>query len=178
MPKPKLILINGFAAAGKTTIAKMYIAEHPLSMAVETDELIVNIGDWRENEDEAWRLVFLLTKSMLRAYIAEGRDVVLPYLVRNASDADEFEAIAKDLNADFYEFLLHDDRPAAIARLLKRGTWGEAGQPPISDDELPVIEEIAIKMEQALEKRPGTIRITIKANDPKSTYDEILHFLL
>lgn len=170
MARPKLIVINGFAAAGKTTIAKMYIAEHPLAIAIESDDLIVNIGDWQANEGEARRLVFLLIKSMMRAYLVEGRDVVLPYLVTNAGHVDEFEKIAKDLDADFYEFALHNDQPTAIAKLLKRGTWGEAGQPPIADDELPVIEELVTKMEQELEKRPGAIRIDSRMGDPKGTY--------
>lgn len=178
MPKPKLILINGFAGAGKTTIAKMYIAEHPLAMVIEGDELIVNMGSWQANEDEARRLLFLLTKAMARTYLAEDHDVLLPYLVTNAGHVDEFEKIAKDLGADFYEFVLHCDRPTAIARLLERGTWGEAGQPPIGNDELPVIEDLAARMERELEKRPGAIRIDVKVGDPKSTYDEILHFLL
>lgn len=178
MTKPKLILLNGFAGAGKSTIAKMYIAEHPLAMVIEGDELIVNMGSWQTNEDEARRLVFLLTKAMARTYLAESYDVLLPYLVMNASHVDEFEKMAKDLDADFYEFVLHDDRPTAIAKLLKRGTWGEAGQPPITDDELPVIEELATKMEQELEKRPGAVRINGKQGDPRGTYEQLLNCLL
>ncbi|QQG50921.1 MAG: AAA family ATPase [Candidatus Saccharibacteria bacterium] len=177
MPKPKLILLNGFAGAGKTTVAKMYIADHPLAMVIEGDELIVNMGSWQANEDEARRLLFLLTKAMARTYLVEGRDVLLPYLVTSAGDVDEFEKIAKDIGAEFYEFILHNDRPTAIARLLERGTWGEAGQPPISDDELPVIEDLAARMERELEKRPGAIRINVKVGDPKITYREFVHCL-
>lgn len=178
MAKPKLILINGFAAVGKTTIAKMYLAEHPLATVIEGDELIVNIGSWQQNEDEARRLVFLLTKSMLRTCLAEGRDVVLPYLVTNSGHVDEFEEIARSSGADFYEFVLYNDRSTAIAKLLKRGTWGEAGQPPITDDELPVIEELAAKMDRALQERPEMIRIESKMGDPKGTYKQLLSYLL
>ena len=49
----KVILLNGFAGAGKTTIAKRYIDQHPLSVVIEGDELIVNIGNWVAQEDEA-----------------------------------------------------------------------------------------------------------------------------
>lgn len=178
MPKPKLILLNGFAAVGKTTIAKMYIAEHPLAMMIEADELIVNIGGWQENEEEARRLVFLTMKAMIRTCLAEGRDVVLPYLVTKPTDAEEFETIAKAQDADFYEIVLYNDQPTAIAKLLKRGTWGEAGQPPITDDELPVIEELAAKMDSALQERPKAIRIDSKMGDPKGTYEQLLGYLL
>jgi DNA transposition AAA+ family ATPase len=51
--KPKLIVLYGFAANGKTTIAKKYIDEHPLSPMIEGDEIINMIGKWREFEDGA-----------------------------------------------------------------------------------------------------------------------------
>lgn len=178
MATARLILINGFAAVGKTTIAKMYIAEHPLAMMIEADELIVSIGGWQANEDEARRLVLTLMKAMIRTYLAQGRDVILPYLVTNAEDANEFETIAKDQGADFYEIVLYNDQSTAIAKLLKRGTWGEAGQPPITDDELPVIEELAAKMERALQERPEMIRIDSKMGDPKGTYEQLLGYLV
>ena len=175
--KPKLIILNGFAGAGKTTIAKKYIDQHPLAVVIEGDELIVNIGDWLAHEEEARRLVFAATKSMLAVYLGAGHDVVLPYLVTNSKDVDEFEQIASDYNTDFYEFVLHTDRPKAIARLLKRGTWGEAGLPPLTDEELPVIEELMTKMESELIKRPGMIKIDIKEDDPEDTYTRLLDYI-
>ena len=44
METTKVILLNGFAGAGKTTLARKYIDSHPLSIVIEGDELIVNIG--------------------------------------------------------------------------------------------------------------------------------------
>ena len=177
MPKPKLILINGFAAAGKSTIARMYIDRHSLAMLIEGDELIVNIGKWSENEEKARSLVFSLTKAMLRTYLSTGNDVVLPYLATAAQDIREFESIAAECDADFYEVALHTDRPDAIAKLLKRGTWGEAGQPGITGQELPTIEELANKMEAALKQRPGAKIISVKENDPESTYTQLMNYL-
>lgn len=53
MTQPKFILLNGFAGAGKTTIAKRYLADHPLAFLIEGDELIVNLGHWLELEEKA-----------------------------------------------------------------------------------------------------------------------------
>ncbi|HEX6416690.1 MAG TPA: AAA family ATPase [Candidatus Saccharimonadales bacterium] len=174
----KVILLNGFAGAGKTTIAKRYIDQHPLSVVIEGDELIVNIGNWVAQEDEARQLVFELTKAMLRTCLESGHDVVLPYLVTDADHAEEFKQIAEALNADFYEFILHTDREDTIARLLKRGTWGEAGQPPISDKDMPAIEELADKMEAALKLRQEVIALDIKESDPDATYSQLLNSLI
>lgn len=124
MAKAKLIVINGFAAAGKTTIANMYIAEHGLAMSLEADALVDNIGDWVNHKQEVRRLTFELTKAMLRAYLPSGHDVVLPYLVINAEEVQAFESIADDCGAEYYEFVLYNERADAIARLFKRGRWG------------------------------------------------------
>lgn len=175
--KPKLILLNGFAGAGKTTIAKQYIDQYPLSVVIEGDELIVNIGNWVAQEDEARQLVFELTKAMLRTCLESGHDVVLPYLVTDADHAEEFKCIAEASNADFYEFILHTDREDAIARLLKRGAWGEAGQPPISNKDMPAIEELLTKMETALQERSNMIKLDIEEGRQDDTYRQLLSYL-
>ena len=177
MAKPKLILLNGFAGAGKTTIAKRYISEHAMAMVIEGDELIVNIGKWIDHEDEARDLIFALIKAMIGTYLPSGNDVVLPYLVTNAHEAHELELIAEQHNAKFYEFVLYSDRADAIGRLLNRGTWGEAGLPPITEIELPRIEELMTKMESELEKRPNIKQIELKENDPEDTYNQLINYL-
>jgi predicted kinase len=177
MTKSKLLLLNGFAGAGKTTIAKKYISEHPMAMVIEGDELIVNIGDWFAHDDEARELVFALIKAMLRVYLASGHDVVLPYLVTDVEEVQEFELLASELGAEFYEVVLHNDRHEAIARLLKRGTWGEVGQPPLTNQDLPIIEGLMTKMEEELEKRPNIIKIDIKEGDPNDTYSRLMGHL-
>jgi len=177
MKRPKLILINGFAASGKTTISKMYIDHHPLAVMVEGDELVVNIGGWQTREDEARKLVFEMTKSMIRPCLESGHDIILPYLVTDASHVEEFKLLSESLSVDFYEFVLRFDRKDAIVRLLKRGTWGEVGQPPITDQDLPAIENLADKMEAALQLRPDAVVLNIEQNDPVATYKQLMSCL-
>src|ERR1044071_7309155 len=120
MTTPKLILINGFNASGKTTVAKKYIQEHSMAMCIEVDELVDNIGDWTNHRDEVQKLTFELVTAKIRAYLPSGHDVVLPYIVTIANEIREFEAIAREYNVDYYEFFLHNDKDSAIAKLLKR----------------------------------------------------------
>ncbi len=87
MTKPKLILINGFNASGKTTIARKYIADHSLAMAVDTDGLVDGIGDWANHREEVGHLSFKLTKAIIRTYLPSGHDVVLPYIVTTVEEA-------------------------------------------------------------------------------------------
>jgi predicted kinase len=174
MKKPKLIVLNGFAASGKTTIAKKYITEHSLALALEADTIVDNIGDWSNHNEEVRKLTFELAKAMLRAYLPSGHDVVLPYLVTNATEVQEFESIAQECEADYYEIVLYNERADAIARLLERGTWGEATAPPLTDKDMPEIEKLLDRMELALEKRPNAVKIWLKNNDPDTTYHQLL----
>lgn len=177
METSKVVLLNGFAGAGKTTIARKYIDSHPLSMVIEGDELIVNIGSWLDNEDKARSLVFALTKSMISTAVETGHDVIVPFLVTRAEEVAEIEQTALRSGAEFYEFYLATPKEHAIQRLLKRGTWGEAGTPSITNDDIPLINEIYDLMESQLTKRPNQIHIAIDEDNPDATYQQIIGHL-
>jgi predicted kinase len=177
MTKPKLIVLNGFAAAGKTTIAKKYIAQHNMAMALEADALVDNIGDWANHRKEVRQLTFEITKAILRAYLPSGHDVILPYLVTSTEEVQEFESIARTCNADYYEIVLHNERDDAIARLLKRGKWGEETSPPLTSKDMPEIERIMDRMESALAERPNIIKIQLKDHDPNTTYSQVMQHI-
>jgi len=177
MAKAKLIVLNGFAAAGKTTIARKYIAEHSMALALEADAIVDNIGNWTNHREEVRRLTFELTKAMLRAYLPSGHDVVLPYVVTKSEEVREFESIANACNADYYEFVLHNERADAIARLLKRGKWGGETSPPLTKKDMPRIENLMDRMESVLKKRPQMVKIWLKGQDPNATYSQLLQYI-
>lgn len=172
--RAKLILINGFNASGKTTIARKYIADHSLAMVVDVDSLVDCIGGWASHREEVGRLSFGLTKAIVRTYLPSGHDVVLPYIVTAIEEAEDFELIARDCDADYYEIFLHNDRADAIALLFKRGKWGGVTSPAITDDHLPIIEKDFANMEAVIEQRPNTIKISLRGDDPDATYGKLL----
>lgn len=155
----------------------MYTANHSLAMALEADAIVDNIGDWINHQEEVRQLTFELTKAMLRAYLPSGHDVVLPYLVTNAKEVEEFESIAGACNANYYEFVLHNEHADAIARLLKQGKWGEATSPPLTDEDMPEIKALMDRMESALKERPHAVKIQLKDHDPHTTYDQIMQHI-
>lgn len=177
MSKPKVILLNGFAGSGKTTIARMYVDNHPLAIVIEGDELIVNIGDWLDHEDEARDLVFALTKEMLRTALRLGHDVIVPYLVTNPEEVADLEQIAKSSDSQFFEIYLATHKDHAIQRLLSRGTWGEAGLPPLTKDDAPRITELYNHMEAALKSRPNQTHIQVQEGSPMETYQELVGYI-
>jgi len=174
MSEPKLIMLSGFAGIGKSTIAERYINEHPLAMNLEGDRLIVALGQWAQHEEQARELVLKLSKAMAATHLASGHDVIVPYLPTKPEHLGEFEDVAKEVGARFIEIALTSDREETIQRLMKRGTWGEEGTDPITDADLPIIEDLYDKMDASLEIRPGTIQIPSVENDYDGTYQRFL----
>lgn len=172
-----VILLNGFAAAGKSTIARKYINDNPLSLVIEGDELIINIGRWLEHEDEARSAVFTVVKAMVRTYLQTGHSVILPYFIADDRDVNEIAAIASECGADFNEFVLRSDQPEAIRNLKLRGTWGKAGLPLITTMDASAIEALYRRIVTELESRPQAKIVTMQENNPQGTYNQLVSLL-
>ena len=173
---PRLILLNGFAGSGKTTLAKRYIDEHPLALAVEGDEIIVRLGQWKNHKDEARKLIFEITKSLVATHLKSGHDVIMPYLLTNLDHAVAFENIATENHSDYCEIFLFDEKKVAVDRLLQRGTWGEEGLAPLTEKDLPAIEDLYDRMLTAsIPRKMQIIRPTL--NEIESTYQQLLELV-
>lgn len=171
MTRPTLILLNGFAGVGKSTIARRYVEEDPSALAIEGDRLIVEIPDWQDREREARNDVFEHTKNMAAAHLTLGKDVIVPYLLTNATHAEELERLANEHGAEYVEIYLAVERDEAIRRLLKRGAWGEEGTDPLTDADKPAIDKLWEAMVHETAKRPRSITVQSKEGDIDGTYD-------
>ncbi len=172
--RPKLIMLGGFAASGKSTIAERYISDHPLALCVEGDEIITKLGQWRSHIKEAVESKFSLTACMATTHLRVGYDVILPFLLGNESHAEMYENLATEAGADFFEFYIYDKKDEAIKRLLARGSWGETGLPPITQEDLPRIERLYEEMIEAVAKRPNMITIESTEGDIEGTYKALI----
>ena len=177
MAKTRLIVLSGFAASGKSTIAQKYIAEHDLTLALEVDSLVNNIGKWHEHRDEVRQLSFDLAKSILKTYLQSGHDVILPYYTLSVDHIQSFESIANDYGAEYYEVILYNERATAIERLMKRGTWGESKLPLITEEDRPKLESDFDKMESVFKQRQKAVKIQVTDQTPDQTYIELMSVL-
>jgi predicted kinase len=168
--QPKLILLNGPAGIGKSTIAKKYIDEHPFTLIIDDDQLIAMMGGWTKHEETARNLIFELTKSMATTYLQSGHNVLIPYLLLHVRHAEEFAGVARAQGVEFFECALMIGKDESVRRLMRRGTWGEPGLPPLSQKDLPYINDLYDRMEAALKKRPDTKRIDAIKDDIDGTY--------
>lgn len=171
---PQLILINGPAGIGKTTIAQRYIAEHPFALLASVDDVVGALGQWLTHEPAARKLAFSLVTSMVTTHLKTGHDVVVPLLLEDPAEADVLATIAQSGGATFFEFALLADKPEAIQRMFEKGAWGEPGSPPLTAHDAPIIEGLYDRMQAALAQRPHTVRITSVKNDIDGTYQKLL----
>jgi DNA transposition AAA+ family ATPase len=83
----KLIVLYGFAASGKTTLSKLFIDKHPLTISIEGDKIIDMIGQWESDEPTARKLVFEDAKLIAENHLTSGFDVLIPYFLTDSAEA-------------------------------------------------------------------------------------------
>jgi adenylate kinase family enzyme len=62
-----LILINGPPASGKSTMAKLYAAGHPLALVLDIDCVRGCLGRWREDLPAAGRAARTIALAVFRS---------------------------------------------------------------------------------------------------------------
>ena len=169
-----MIILYGFAASGKTTIAKRYTDQHPLSIAIEGDQIIGMIGQWRKNESEARGLVFEHTKSIADKHLQAGYDVIVPYLLNDAKHSNEFEGIATRNIADFHEVYIEIEKEDAVNRLILRGCWGEEGSRKLTENDRAELISRYEYMEVVMQERTNIKSISSQVGKIEETYQELL----
>ncbi len=174
MNKPKLIILYGFAASGKTTLAKKYISQNPMSFCLESDVLISHIGDWRKNEVEARNLIHSYIKILAKAHLQKGFSVAVPCLLNDVTYPQELQRVAEESGADFREVYIDIEKEDAVNRLLGRGCWGEEGSRQLTEDDRVMLEGRFDYMKDLMQSRPEARKITSKLSDIENTYEQML----
>lgn len=172
--KPLLLFINGPVAIGKSTIAKRYVDDHVLSLLLNADDLVGAMGRWLEHEDAAKELAFSYAKTIATEHLKSGYDVVMPYLLIKPSEAEAIEELTHAAGAVFVECVLVSSQEEAFARALERGTWGEPGSPPLTEQDIPILEHLYDGFMRALPERPNAIQITAPKDDIEATYTALM----
>lgn len=116
----RLILLNGMPAVGKTTLARRYAADHPMSLVVDLDVLRRQLGCWREHPTTAGLRARALSLALAGQQLADGFDAVLPQFLARPQFIEQAEHVAARVGAQFFEFVLVDDRDTLFARFARR----------------------------------------------------------
>jgi len=122
----RLIVLNGPPAVGKSTIAQCYVDDHPFALNLDLDSIRRLLGRWRDDVNQAGQLARAMTLTLAREHLGNGYDVVLPQYLGNPLFLQQAEAVAADAGADFFEFVLMDDRDGVVRRFNERTVRAES----------------------------------------------------
>lgn len=123
---PRLILLNGPPGCGKSTLAEMFVAEHPLTLNLDIDRVRSLVGRWQTHPHDAGLLARELAVTMARTHLTGGRDVVVPQYVARPEFIERLHHTATGAGADFHEVALMDSRESSIRRFEERTARAES----------------------------------------------------
>lgn len=117
---PHLLLLNGFPASGKSTLARRWVADHPLALALDVDCVRGQLGRWQDQPHAAGLAARDLATAMARAHLLAGHDVVVPQFLGRRAFVDRLQETAHEAGAVFHHVVLLDDREDAVRRFHAR----------------------------------------------------------
>jgi predicted kinase len=122
----RLILVNGPAGLGKSTLARRYCDLHPLALDLDVDRVRALLGRWQDQPEAAGLTARALALAMARVHLGSGHDVIVPQYLGRLSFIEQLSQLATATGAQFCEVVLFDSRQNCIDRFYARAPTDEA----------------------------------------------------
>jgi predicted kinase len=169
-----LLHLNGPPGIGKSTLAALWAERHPRTLDLDVDTLHLLVGGWQDPANRTHEVLRPVAKAMASAYLATGRDVVLPQYLGRLDEVESFERVAHGQGADFREVVLLDDRDAALARFDARRddtAWNQHNRRVVASlggDAFLV--DMYDRLLEVLRARPGAVVVRSEPDAVEATY--------
>lgn len=118
---PRLLHLNGPPGIGKSTVAQLYVDEHPGVLNLDIDRLRPLIGGEDVDFNGTGAVVRPLALAMAQTHLRSGRDVIVPQYLAQLGEIERFNAIAHSSASAFVEIVLMDTKERSVDRFVRRG---------------------------------------------------------
>ena len=99
---PKLVLLNGPPAVGKSTLARRYADDRPLTLVLEIDVVRGLLGAWLEDPQRSGWAARMIALGMARTHLEAGHDVIVPQLLTRREFVEMLREETEASGATFY----------------------------------------------------------------------------
>jgi len=117
---PTLLHLNGPSGVGKSTLARLHAERYPGTLVCDIDDLRSWVSGWADDFVGTGEAVRSSALALMTAYLATGRDVVLPQLIVTPAQVDRFEQAAADAGATYAGVVLTAEPDLLLQRLHAR----------------------------------------------------------
>jgi predicted kinase len=176
----RLVLINGAPASGKSTLARRFAEDHPLTLVLDIDVVRGLLGRWLETPGNAGMIARRMALRMAAVQFEDGRDVVVPQFLGRPAFIEELERFCSDAGADFVETALVSSADDAVQRFARRSQHPEdathrdaaALQKQSGND--AGVADMYRAMLDTISRRPRTRLIETTDGEIEATYQRFL----